>query len=239
MYKQYLILTINNDIISKIESDDDGTICDICNGKTNDVTKIKIKNKNIAICKLCNAIINFDKTYIGKMFICRSKLSQDVINSKTLEYFDKYNKIPHPTHIDKDCKIVYVQIYHFAKVLEVLSDKIKSDNNIQKPSMYGEHKEDYSFLTKDFKIFFTNEMKICLVVKNPFAKTNEKNIKYDNSYFNLPIYTLTNSEKKILDDAEKIIRKKDDQILEKDKTLKSMEDKLCDAKRCERIFLHK
>jgi hypothetical protein len=138
-----------------------------------------INKKIYKTCILCNIIINFKKSYIGKFIFVNSKMSQKEINNKTIEYYKKYQTIIKPDILDKKCKLIIISPYMLSKMFDIM----RFDDLIH---------------FKNYKIMFTGEItKNFNEPKNVFIKKVEQ-IKYDNSYFDIDKYEFKN-EKIIID----------------------------------------
>ena len=70
---------LTNDIYDDYEYVDQENKCYLCNANTMKfVTTILQKTNNICkTCELCNFIVNFKKSYIGKFIFVYSKLNQE------------------------------------------------------------------------------------------------------------------------------------------------------------------
>jgi hypothetical protein len=90
--------------------------------------KLKHYKLNNNLCVFCDIVYNLKKDHSYKYIICYSEINQEDIINKTYEYFMKNDKIPIPSDIDTNSKIVSVNPY-------VFKTHIKNDN---------------------YKIFFTN-----------------------------------------------------------------------------------
>jgi hypothetical protein len=151
---------------------------------TASVSEIKKKCK---LCYLCYIIINFKKYHISNVVLDKSKLSQIDINKKTIEYFNEHNYIPLPTNIDKKVKLIKLQSYEFAHILE---------------------NSNYDAIFDDYKIFFTNNVSKGIKiykrpVKNLFTTKSESVDEIEDNlttidYFNIPVYKFTDEENHII-----------------------------------------
>ncbi len=90
-------------------------VCDNCNLKY-----ATINNKK---CIFCNIVTDTKKSDIYNIIICRSDLSQNEIINKTYEFFMKNDKIPEPSDIDLNVKLIKINPYLFVK--NIISNKYK------------------------------------------------------------------------------------------------------------------
>lgn len=191
----YLELKYNDDIDFEKYHDlkHADKICPFCKIKCTKeyMTYITIDDENIKMktCYLCHITLNMNKQYMDKIFLVKSKLEQYEINKKTLEYFYKNNRVPLPNEIDKNAKIVKLQIYQYIKMNE-----------------YADNKYDIG----KYVIFFTNEISKDIDVKEKSmffnaeqnSSDDEKSIeKYCSDYFDIEHYEFKKHE---LDNMNKI-----------------------------------
>lgn len=191
------------------------SICSFCNGlyKKAYMTFMyddKIKTKS---CILCNTVVNFKNSHMGKCFLINTKITQSDINFKILENFNSEETILNLTDIDPKAKKINLSVYEFinAYVLMNLTD--------QK-------------LFCDFKIMFTTNIVPSLKNKtiNYFNTCNSDDVvvtKYDNSYFNCIEYVLSKKQEEIL--SNHIDKFKSKQLEQMVIIKKSLSNKCLDA----------
>ena len=182
---------LTNDIYDDYEYVDQENKCYLCNANTMKfVTTILQKTNNICkTCELCNFIVNFKKSYIGKFIFVYSKLNQEIINKKTMDYYKKYNKIPLPIEIDNKCKFIKISPFILSKIFDIcLFDDIQ--------------------YFKNYKIMFTGEMfRKNYQMKNVFVGGLIQQKKYDNEYFDLELHDFTDIELKVINKYSDLINK--------------------------------
>lgn len=151
------------------------TSCYFC-GMSACISKVYIHSKKIIVntCTLCDTISNFNKQYNNCTMLCHSKMSQLDIIKLTHEYYKKFHKIPKPNEIDDTVTMIKLDCLTYAQFYDQL------DSTTQ---------EQF----KQFVFFFTSEMQVS-GTKNLFKQNIKKDIPYDMSFFNLPIYNLSDTE---------------------------------------------
>ena len=90
-------------------------VCQNCN------LKYAVINNNK--CVFCNIITDTKKSDIYNFIICKSDLNQIDIINKTYEYFMEHDKIPEPSDIDINTKLIKTNSYLFKK--NINSDEYK------------------------------------------------------------------------------------------------------------------
>jgi len=138
------------------------------------------------ICFFCNKIYNFNKTNIFDIVLCYSNYKQNDIITKTIEIYDNTKEIPLPNVIDKEVKLVKLNLLMFDNLIKKNTDeKIKNT-------------------FKDYKYFFTpqiNQQLYNIKKANIFINHEKINYEsYDNSIFNFPKYDIPSKHKKIYND---------------------------------------
>ncbi len=208
MFKNKLQITFSE----SFEDDDTITIegksteCNFCriSGIKLKLTYIPDLKTNTYSCYLCDAIMNFNKSYIGKMYVVESAQSQTDINVKMMKHFIKHKQFPIATKIDPSAKLIKIQVFHFAKLIA---------SNPKNPF-------------KSCVIMFTDEMIKCInASKTIFEKSDIVEIKRHNSeFFTIPVHKLTQIESDFLTKTNNQIIKKD--MTDVNKIQKSLDKKI-------------
>lgn len=175
---------------------EEGCVCSICGGEyqKNYVTLLYSCEKKTKTCFLCNCIVNFKNFCMGKCFLILSDLTQQEINIKILKNYNENGNIPYPKNIDKKCKLINLSVYEFVHCYEQMSNDEKK-------------------LFDKFKISFTSNAvnSLASASANYFSTDTISSAdvkKHDLAYFELESYDLTNKQKEIIDNKQKIVNDK-------------------------------
>ena len=156
----------------KIKSSSSCYFCETSMCSSN--TYIHLKKLKVKTCSLCHTVSNFNKYYINHVMLCHSDLSQLNIIKLTHDYYKKHHKIPSPSEIDKSAKYVKIDCLTYAQFYDQLNFPTKNQ-------------------FEQFVFFFTSEIKLS-VPKNLFKQSTKNDKPYDISFFDLPIYKLSDAE---------------------------------------------
>jgi hypothetical protein len=189
---------VKSDKIKRIKTEDTN-ICYTCDKKYSRLydTYIYDADDNVSCCKLCifcNIVKSFKRDNIGDCILCWSDMPQYDIIRKTAEHVESKKTIPLPYEIDPDVKIVHINVFLFADFLSQLD------------------KDDRKTFSK-FKVFFTNrinrnDINVRNVMLEPY-----KIEKFSMKYLNIPVYTLSDNEAKLLKEHFKRIEKTNNAII--------------------------
>ncbi len=157
------------------------SFCYFC-GISTCLSNVYIHSKKLIVnaCSLCHTISNFNKFYINCVTLCHSKLSQLDVIKLTHDYYKKHHKIPTPHEIDKTTTIIKLDCLTYAQFYDQLDPTIQEQ-------------------FKHFIFFFTSEMQVS-GTKNLFKQNIRNDIPYDISFFTLPTYKLSDTEKLLIDE---------------------------------------
>jgi hypothetical protein len=185
-YDKYLHLTMDkDDITDEWEYYGNNNCCFFCELEFDKIYKQYVAflyelEKKTKTCFLCYIVVNFKRYHIGSAILVKSKLNQRTINTKTLEYFQKFKSIPIPTDLDKTSLIIEMQCFEFANM------------------------QDFSVKEKifdDYRVFFTGNAEKGLIIykrpqKNLFVDTSpdKKKIPFDTKYFDIPKYVFSSDD---------------------------------------------
>lgn len=199
LYDKYLQLNINN-----IECDNyeckftNNLICNICGfvckkQYTTNLHQIKTKIKT---CYLCNIVVNFTKYDINKVILVKSTLTQKQINNLTLEHYYNYGDIIMPLDLDKNIKIIKINLFDY-----VLNNK----NNFV--IVFNSNVENY-LKNNDINLFNGGSK---IIVKNTYNTNVLK-------YYELPEFKYDNKTKlqhfSEINDISESIKKKINKVKE-------------------------
>lgn len=204
MYSNSLYFGLLNDDVftDDFKYSEDSQLCSVCNEKYNRSYITYLYNSEIKTrtCFLCNSIINLNHLSLGKCFLICSELDQIKINKKTNKLFNESSIIPNIKKIDSNAKIINMSTYLFFECFLLMDKKeIKKFENI-KIAFTGEASNSLKLPTQNFQSYFDN-------IKNANSNKVER-VKYDSSYFDLPVYEFSETQQQILNNKIIVINKK-------------------------------
>jgi hypothetical protein len=148
------------------------------------------------------------RSNIGDCILCWSDMPQYDIVRKTTEYVVSKGTIPLPYEIDSNVKIININVFLFADFLSQLD------------------KDDRKTFSK-YKVFFTNrinrnDINVRNIILGPY-----KIEKLSMKYLNLPVYTVSDDETKLLKEHFKRMEKNNDTIISNTKQSLSTRLSIC------------
>jgi len=106
------------DNIQFFEKNNKQKTCDFCKNTFRYVYSFNQKEKSYNVCELCKCIISYNRNVVLRIIILYSKLKQDSIVNKTIEYFHKEGCIPSPHYIDKNVMAINMSTPQMAKLMD-------------------------------------------------------------------------------------------------------------------------
>jgi len=198
-----LSMDIDTNVDGYTKKYDSDARCNFCGGECKKLYNTYLYDAKIITksCYLCHIICNFSSSHIGQAFLVFSKLSQQKINEKILDYYYKHNIILTPSKLDKDCKVVNLSLFKFATFDIEVKKKFPNFKIMFSPIV-----QNYLNNTEKANMF------VCSNQKN-----NECIEKYSFKHIDVNEYELTTEDKKNLKSIE---NKYDPEILKIKESLK-------------------